>query len=163
MSKANNVEDVIEFLKQHDLLLCTAESCTAGMVASRVADVPGSGAVLEVSFTVYSPEAKMLNLGVNAETIDRFGLTSEEVACEMALGALANSRGTIALANTGKASSDDELDGVVCFACAIKVGSERYLVHETVHFDGDRNEVRDAAAKYVLLQLPNYWKKMTRH
>ncbi|PCC99845.1 CinA family protein [Halopseudomonas pelagia] len=160
MSVAQNIEDVIQFIKQRKLLLCTAESCTAGLVASRVADVPGSGAILEISFTVYSPEAKKHNLGVSAQTIDRYGLTSEEVASEMALGALANSRATIALANTGKATSDDELDGVVCFACAMEVANKRYVVHETVHFDGSRNEVRMAAAEYVLLHLPVYYQQL---
>lgn len=160
MRSASNVEEVIDFLKARNLLLCTAESCTAGLVASSVADVPGSGSVLEISFTVYSPEAKILNLGVAAETIETCGLTSEEVATEMALGALEKSRATIALANTGKASSDDELDGVVCFACALELGSQRFVVHETVHFEGGRNQVRQAAAKYVLLRLPVYHQRM---
>ena len=71
---------LIGFLSARGLKLATAESCTAGLIASLVAEVPGSGACLDVGFVTYSPSGKAGFLGVRQETMDRFGLTSEEVA-----------------------------------------------------------------------------------
>lgn len=156
----DSVEQIVNFLNKYKLRLSTAESCTAGLIASLVADIPGSGQVLDCGFIVYSPEAKQQCLGVSAETIERFGLTSEEVAQEMALGALTRSGADIALANTGLAEADDEMDGVQCIACAIRLDEHQGIVSETVQFSGDRNEVRRAAASYALLQLPYYYERL---
>ncbi len=156
----DSVEQIVNFLNKYKLRLSTAESCTAGLIASLVADIPGSGQVLDCGFIVYSPEAKQQCLGVSAETIERFGLTSEEVAQEMALGALTRSGADIALANTGLAEADDEMDGVQCIACAIRLDQHQGIVSETVQFSGDRNEVRRAAANYALLQLPYYYERL---
>lgn len=155
-----SVEQVVNFLRKYQLTLCTAESCTAGLIASSVADIPGSGAVLDCGFLVYSPEAKNRLLGVSFETIERFGLTSEEVAREMAVGALKASRADIALANTGLAEADDDMDGVQCFACAIRLQDHQGVVSETLQFEGERNQVRQAAARYALLQLPYYYERL---
>lgn len=81
-----SIEQVVNVLGKHGLRLCTAESCTAGLIAALVADIPGSGAVLDCGFVTYSEQAKQRCLGVDPQTIERFGLTSEEVAREMALG-----------------------------------------------------------------------------
>src|SRR5690606_4064237 len=70
-----NLQEVVDFLKRNNLVLATAESCTAGLIASLVADVSGSGAVMECGYVVYAVRAKREMLGVNLETIDRFGLT----------------------------------------------------------------------------------------
>lgn len=156
----DSVEQIVNFLNKYKLRLSTAESCTAGLIASLVADIPGSGQVLDCGFIVYSPEAKQQCLGVSTETIERFGLTSEEVAQEMALGALTRSGADIALANTGLAEADDEMDGVQCIACAIRLDQHQGIVSETVQFSGDRNEVRRAAASYALLQLPYYYERL---
>lgn len=152
----HSIEQLINFLETQKLTLTTAESCTAGLQASMLADVPGCGAVLQNGYVVYSIAAKHDCLGVSLHTVELFGLTSEEVAREMAIGALKRSKAKIALANTGLAESDDALNGVVCFACAMKCNGEQVVISETVKFDGDRNEVRRAAARYGLLRVP-YW------
>jgi nicotinamide-nucleotide amidase len=156
----DDLKSVIGFLEENDLFLTTAESCTAGLQVSMLADFPGCGAVLESGFVVYSARAKQSTLGVQESTIKNFGLTSEEVAREMASGALLKGSADIAIANTGKANSDDELDGVVCFSCALRCGKEIILLSETKHFCGERNEVRKAAACYGLLQLPEYYAQL---
>ncbi|MHA6493130.1 CinA family protein [Pseudomonas borbori] len=155
-----SIEQVVNFLDKYNLVLTTAESATAGLIASSVADIPGCASVLQGGFVVYSVEAKQRHLGVKLETIDTYGLTSEEVAREMAEGALAKGTANIALANTGMAASDDELDGVMCFACAMNLNGHSGVVSETVKFEGDRNEVRVAAAKHALMQLPYYYERL---
>ncbi|MBM7061887.1 CinA family protein [Pseudomonas sp. UL073] len=155
-----SIEEVVSFLKKYQLRLATAESCTAGLMAALVAGISGSGEVLDRGYIVYSPEAKQGCLGVREKTIELYGLTSEEVAREMALGALESSGADIVLANTGIAESDDDLDGVLCFACAMNIADHRGVVSETVHFSGERNEVRVAAAHHALLQLPYYYERL---
>src|SRR5690625_3950157 len=99
------MDAVVAYLASQKLVLVAAESCTAGLVTAELAQVPGSGQVLEAGLTVYSPEAKQRLLGVAAETIDRWGLTSEAVAREMALGALGLSPASVAVADTGDRKS----------------------------------------------------------
>ena len=70
---------VARYLRRHGLHVVTAESCTAGLIASRIAEVPGCGDVLYCSIVAYSPSAKEQLLRVPPETIRRYGLTSEEV------------------------------------------------------------------------------------
>lgn len=86
-----------------------------------LAAVPGTGEVLESGYVVYSPSAKKRLLGVSPQTIERYGLTSEAVAWEMALGALKDSDATVAIASTGVAGpqpQDGIAPGTVCFAWA---------------------------------------------
>lgn len=155
-----SVEQTVNFLARNNLVMTTAESATAGLIAALVADIPGCAAVFDSGFVVYSVDAKKSQLGVDPQTIERFGLTSEEVAREMARGALARSGATIALANTGMASADSELDGVMCFACAMEVAGHIAAVSETVKFEGERNKVRTAAARHALLHLPDYYERL---
>lgn len=160
MAETQRITEVLGFLRDHHLRLATAESCTAGLVASRLADVPGTGKVLEIGFVVYSPQAKMDCLGVDAATIEAHGLTSMEVAEEMAVGALQRSRADIALANTGMAESDGELNGLICFVCAMRINGQVRTVGESVRFDGERNEVRELGAVHGLLSLPDYYQRL---
>ncbi|MBL3567798.1 nicotinamide-nucleotide amidohydrolase family protein, partial [Rhodovulum sulfidophilum] len=73
------------------LAIATAESCTGGMISAAITDVPGSSAVFDRGFVTYSNAAKQAMLGVLAETLDAHGAVSEQVAAEMASGALAHS------------------------------------------------------------------------
>lgn len=156
-----SVKVVIDFLKSHQLKLATAESCTAGLMATKLADIPGCGAVFERGYVVYAPEAKNDCLGVSFDTIDEYGLTSEPVAREMALGALRNSKSNMAIADTGAAEAEDEdLDGTVCFACALILDGREHVVSETKQFDGSRNQVRELAAQHGLLKIPEYYRQM---
>ena len=155
-----NLEAIVDYLKSNDIVLTTAESCTAGLVVSELARVPGSGGCIDCGLAVYSPDSKNRYLNVSFDTIDRYGLTSEEVALEMAHGALNRNNASIALSNTGvagPAASDDGTPvGRVCFAWAIRCGGKTYRYSETCDFDGDRNEVRLTAAHHVLERLSHY-------
>lgn len=152
----HELQPVVDFLKRNELILATAESCTAGLMAARLAEVSGSGAVMECGYVVYAVEAKRDMLGVSLQTIDEYGLTSEEVAREMALGAVERCGADITLANTGLAEAEGELDGTICFACALLVQGQPRVLSETVQFPGDRNEVREQAARHALLSLERY-------
>ncbi|CAN7707141.1 CinA family protein [Variovorax sp. LjRoot84] len=150
-----------EYLEDHGLVLVTAESCTAGLIASRLAEVPGAGQVLESAFVVYDPKAKQRYLGVSAGTIDRYNLTSEPVALEMARGALKHSDANLAIANTGVADDADPAigPGTQCFAWAFREGKRTQIFTETQRFIGRRNEIREAAADYALERIALYHRR----
>jgi len=140
-----------ERLKAKGALLVTAESCTGGWAAQAVTAIAGSSEWFERGFVTYSNAAKEEMLGVRPETLARHGAVSEETAREMALGALARSHGTIALAITGIAGptggSVAKPVGTVCFAWAVKDGASRA---ETRRFSGDRDAVRRQSVEHAL-------------
>jgi len=162
------IERIVAFLDEHELYLATAESCTAGLMASLMADVTGCGSVLDRGYVVYSPKAKNRCLGVSFDTIERFGLTSEEVAREMAIGALRVSDANITVANTGLAGPTEEEEkqgkppeGLLCFAWALqRKDGQHSVLSETKRFPGQRNEVREAAARYGLQRLERVYRQL---
>ncbi|WP_410505367.1 ammonia-dependent NAD(+) synthetase [Halomonas sp. ANAO-440] len=154
------LDRITDYLIDNELTLATAESCTAGLIISELARVPGSGQSIDCGLGVYSPQSKNRYLGVSFDTIESHGLTSEAVASEMAAGALNNNDADVALANTGIAGpnpgDDDTPIGTVCFAWAFRLNGDHHHYCETRRFDGTRNEVRLAAAHYALERLPHY-------
>ena len=102
--------------------LATAESCTGGLISALLTEIPGSSAVFERGFVVYSNEAKQETLGVAADILAAHGAVSEATARAMALGAIAHSRADIAASVTGIAGPDggtaDKPVGLVHFAVA---------------------------------------------
>lgn len=153
-------EQIIHYLDENQLTLSTAESCTAGLIVAHLAAIPGCGSVLDCGYVVYSPQAKNRCLGVSFDTMERYNLTSEEVAREMAVGALTRSAAHIAVATTGVAGDGGDGDvppNTICFAWAIGRGDDQPLVYsETRRFQGERNEVRHAAAEYAVLRIPHF-------
>ena len=101
-----------------------AESCTGGMVAAALTEIPGSSAVLERAFVTYSNAAKMESLGVASDIIETFGAVSIACAWAMAQGALAHSKADVAVAVSGVAgpAGGTELKpvGTVVFARAVR-------------------------------------------
>ncbi|MBI6605550.1 MULTISPECIES: CinA family protein [Pseudomonas] len=143
----------IDCLKQHRLLLTTAESCTAGKIITLLSQVEGSGACIECGYVVYSEEAKQRLLGVSAYTIKTFNLTSCEVAREMAQGALRDSPAQVAVATTGLLGPDS-IDGIppgtVCFAWAYHLNGAVKVFSRKERFIGSREQVQVLAAEYAL-------------
>lgn len=149
--------DVADYLRAHGLRLVTAESCTAGLIASTVADIEGAGELLDCAFVTYSPASKQRCLDVSTGTLERCNLTSEAVAREMALGALRHSGANLSVANTGVADAvDDEIPaGTQCYAWAFaEAGAEPSVFSETRRFEGDRHAVREQAAAHALSRIP---------
>ncbi|MBO9472329.1 CinA family protein [Shimia sp. R10_1] len=136
-----------------DLQIATAESCTGGMVAAALTDIPGSSATFERGFVTYTNQAKIEMLGVSSATLEAVGAVSEEVAGEMALGALANSSAKLAVSITGIAGpggSDFKPEGRVCFGIATSDGCRT----ETIEFGAlGRENVREAARNHALALL----------
>ena len=128
------VADILQAARYWGIMIATAESCTGGMVAAALTDVAGSSDVFDRGFITYSNAAKMAMLGVRAKTLADHGAVSEEVAAEMAEGALAHSDALIAVSVTGIAGpggSEFKPEGRVCFGLARKGRDTRV---ETVDF-----------------------------
>ena len=149
-----NVADLLDRAKTQGVMITTAESCTGGMVAAALTDIPGSSAVVERGFVTYTNSAKQEMLGVRADTLDAYGAVSEKVAREMAEGALRNSRANLAVSITGIAGpggSEHKPEGRVCFGLAFGRHPTRT---ETVEFGAlGRDNVRKSARDHALLLL----------
>ncbi len=145
--------DLLNRCRTEGTVLTTAESCTGGMVSCWITDIPGSSDVFDRGFVTYSNAAKHEMLGVRTETLDTFGAVSEEVAQEMAKGALDQSNATLAVAITGIAGpggSEHKPEGRVCFAC----GTATDMTYETVEFGVlGRDRVRRSAARHALSMI----------
>jgi nicotinamide-nucleotide amidase len=113
---------LIERCRAAGLRIATAESCTGGLIAGLLTEIPGSSAVVERGFVVYSNDAKVELLGVRAATLAAHGAVSEATALAMAEGALRASRADVAVSVTGIAGPDggspEKPVGLVWFGCA---------------------------------------------
>lgn len=103
--------------------ICFAESCTGGMVSSSIVDVNDASKVLDMSFVTYANSAKMNLLGVDYRIIEKYGVVSEEVAYQMAVGAKNKSASNVGVGITGIAGPNGGTDskpvGMVCFGFVI--------------------------------------------
>lgn len=144
-------ETVLDTCRTHALTLATAESCTGGMVASALVDIPGSSDVVMGGVVSYSNAAKQGLLGVRETTIAQHGAVSEETAVEMATGALARLNADVAVAITGVAgpgASGTKPEGMVCFAVARRGAA---VQSETCQFGAiGRGQVRAASRDHAL-------------
>ncbi|WP_372501147.1 CinA family protein (plasmid) [Tistrella mobilis] len=144
------IHEVMDRICARGYRLATAESCTGGLIASVLTDVPGCAHVFERGFVVYSPEAKREILGVSQLLLDGPGPVSEPVARAMAEGALARSIAEMAIAVTGFAGPGGPGDepGLVHVAVAMH---RRPTLHRVARFqDGSRGAVRLGALSVVL-------------
>ncbi|HWY83614.1 MAG TPA: CinA family protein [Roseiarcus sp.] len=134
------------------LMAATAESCTGGLIAGLLTEIPGSSDMLERGFVVYSKAAKQELLGVPAETVVNRGAVSGETAVAMAEGALRASRAEVAVSVTGIAGPDGGTAakpvGLVHFACARR-GKPTVAREERFGAIG-REEVRLASVRVAL-------------
>ena len=134
-----------------NLRIATAESCTGGLIAANLTDIPGSSESYERGFVTYSNDSKTELLGVPADLIAEHGAVSELVAGAMAEGALAHSHADIAVAVTGIAGpggdSPEKPVGLVYIAAARR--DEEVLV-ERHQFPGDRTAVRQSTVQRAL-------------
>ena len=145
------VDGILTRARYWGIRIATAESCTGGMVAAALTDVPGSSDMFDRGFVTYSNAAKVQMLGVSEATLAAHGAVSEPVAVEMAEGALRRSAADLAVAITGIAGpggSEFKPEGRVCFALAFR---GRQTQVETVEFGAlGRAKVRKAATAHAL-------------
>jgi nicotinamide-nucleotide amidase len=139
-------DEILALCRKAGLRLATAESCTGGLIAAVLTDIPGSSDVFERGFVTYSNEAKSELLGVPADLIAKHGAVSREVAEAMARGALANSHADIAVAVTGVAGpgggTSEKPVGLVHLAGA-RGGR---VIHRPIRLgDIGRSQIREAS------------------
>ena len=153
------LEEVITaiLLKRGETVV-TAESCTGGMIAARLVNVPGVSEVFKEGFITYANEAKCRELGVKEETIRQFGVVSSQVVKEMAEGAVRRTGSELALAVSGIAGpeggTEEKPVGLVYIGCCYrgKTITKRYL------FIGNRQKVREQTTQYALTAA---WRMLT--
>ena len=148
-----NLKDLYTIAKERGSKIVSAESCTAGLLAACLTEMPGSSAFFEQGYITYSNRSKISVLGVDKKILEKHGAVSEEVAKQMAKGALNRSMGNVAISITGIAGpggSDYKPEGLVCFAIAQKNGEIRA---ETIEYGplGRRNIRSSAVDKAIEL------------
>ena len=146
-------ENLVALLKARGLVCATAESCTGGGVGSAITGVPGSSAVFAGGVISYSNEVKRDVLGVSAESLDKYGAVSPQVAAQLADGARRLLKTDLAVSLTGIAGpdggSDEKPVGLVWFGLSTPSGTRT----EKCLFRGDRAQVRAQAVVHALGML----------
>ncbi|MDO4556065.1 MAG: competence/damage-inducible protein A [Lachnospiraceae bacterium] len=146
-------ESIVKLLKKHDLTLATAESCTGGLLAGRLVNVPGVSDVFQQGFVTYSNKAKRKLLDVSKSTLKKYGAVSKQTAKEMAAGAAILTGADVAVSITGLAGPDgatkEKPVGMVCMSCYIK---EKNFTKE-YNFTGNRQKIRENSVVYALSLL----------
>lgn len=149
-----------EVLKQRELTIATAESCTGGWVAKVLTDRAGSSSYVLAGLVTYSNDAKRGLLGVTEPSLGEHGAVSEPVVREMVAGALAATGADVAIAVSGVAGpgggSDDKPVGTVWFAWGRSAADTEAVVEQ---FQGDRDQVRRQAVLYVLQGVRGFLEK----
>lgn len=141
---------VVDLLIANNLTVSTVESCTGGMLAARIINVPGVSDVFKSGFITYSNKAKRKMVGVKKSTLDRYGAVSKKVAEEMAKGAYLTNKADVIVAITGIAGPDggtqEKPVGLVYVACFV---CETITVKE-FHFSGNRAKIRETTVAHAL-------------
>ena len=147
-------QHLASLLLQKTIKVCTAESCTGGLIAKTFTDMAGSSEWFDRGFVTYSNQSKIDMLGVKPLTLQNYGAVSEEVAREMAVGALQFSQSQLAVSVTGIAGpgggSEAKPVGTVCFGFALNSDAHENKVWvEKQWFDGNRSQVREASLLFA--------------
>ena len=141
---------VIEKLRERGLLLATAESCTGGLCAKRLTDVPGASQVFCGGVVSYTNDVKMRLLGVKEETLAQFGAVSGETAREMAEGVRKTTGADVAVSVTGVAGPSSDEMGNVVGTVFIAFSSEQETISEKLQLSGDREKIREQSVNAML-------------
>ena len=142
-------------LLRRNWMLGCAESCTGGLLSAAITDIPGASRWFDRGFVTYSNAAKMEQLRVGQDTLERYGAVSEATAMEMAAGVLGASRmAGFAISTTGIAgpagATPGKPVGMVCFGFAQRAGEGLVTRAVTRIFEGDRQQVRAASVAFAL-------------
>lgn len=149
-------EKVVALLREKNLVLSCAESCTGGLIAKRITDVSGSSAVFNCGIVSYSNEIKEKVLGVRHETLEQFGAVSEQTVREMVEGVLKISGADIAVSVSGIAGpdSDNTSKPVGLIYLAVSDGKRTVVTQLNNQFSSDiRNSNRTSASDEALKMI----------
>lgn len=149
-------KEIGDKLKQRQLQLVTAESCTGGQLAQTITSVPGASTWFERGFITYSNLSKQQMLGVDETLLNRYGPVSEEVVLAMASGALNKSPASIGIAITGIAGPNGGTEKIpVGTVWTAWVSKNAFSKTQCQHYTDDRLIVRYAAVEFALKTLLN--------
>ena len=153
MNSTDLTKTLAEILLSRNWTVSLAESCTGGLVSATLTELAGSSDWFERGYITYSNEAKTECLDVPAQLIESHGAVSELVAKAMVAGARINSGSNVAISITGIAGPSggtaEKPVGTVCFGWA----TENQTLSKTMHFDGDRQAIRQQATEFALTEL----------
>lgn len=143
-------EVLVDVLKENNLILATAESCTGGLIASKIVSIAGASDVFYEGLVTYSNDAKVNRLNIDENVIREYGAVSKETANEMAYG-LMNGNVDVGIATTGIAGpsggTEEKPVGLVYIGVAIKANDP--VVNKFL-FKGDRQKIRESATNMAL-------------
>ena len=148
-------EELVRLLIEKNMTIASAESCTGGLFASKIVDVPDASKVLNASVVTYSNEAKTKYANVSPDLIEKYGAVSEEVAMAMAEGIAKEIDANVGVSFSGIAGptggTAEKPVGTVCVG--IYIDGEREV--ETLHLNENwsRTEIREASAKLMAERL----------
>lgn len=148
-------ERIVDFLHKNNLTITTVESCTGGLIASRIVNVSGASYVFKEGYVTYSDEAKIKLVNVKKETIEKYNVVSEEVAYEMAEGGSEAAGADVALSVTGVAGPGGGTEEIPVGTVCIGIFYKGKVYTEKFNFDGDRSEVRRKSADKAFELLIN--------
>lgn len=148
-------ERIVDFLHKNNLTITTVESCTGGLIASRIVNVSGASDVFKEGYVTYSDEAKIKIVNVKKETIEKYNVVSEEVAYEMAEGGAEAAGADVALSVTGVAGPGGGTEEIPVGTVCIGIFYKGKVYTEKFNFDGDRSEVRRKSADKAFELLIN--------
>jgi nicotinamide-nucleotide amidase len=144
---------VSDLLRERHFTVAVAESCTGGLLTSRLTDVPGSSAYLERGFICYSNRSKVELLGVSDAVLSDQGAVSDQVAQAMAEGARARAGTNVGIGVTGIAGPDGGTPAKPVGTVSIAVAVDRETRVRTFHFVGGREQVKFQASQAALNTL----------
>lgn len=148
-------EIVVGLLKERDISISVAESCTGGMLASKLVNVPGVSQVFERGYVSYSSQAKIDILGVSPQTIKTFGVVSRETAIEMVNGLIDRTKSRAGISITGIAGPDGGTDNRAVGSVFVAVRLDNAVECIELKLNGDRERVRHMACLNALNFLRN--------
>lgn len=156
---------VADLLTANRLSIVTVESCTGGLLAARLINVPGISEVFKAGLVTYANKAKRRLAGVKKSTLDKYGAVSEQTAREMAKGAALLHKADVAVSITGIAGPDGGTEkkpvGLVYLACCV-CGT---VTVKEFHFSGNRSKIRESSVSYALSLMREcilqYYSKVT--
>jgi PncC family amidohydrolase len=153
-------EKLINLLIDNNLHISCAESCTGGLIVSKIVGVSNASKVLDMSFVTYANEAKVKYLNVDKNTIERYGVVSEEVTYEMSRGLHKETLCDVGICVSGIAGptggSKEKPVGMVCFGFYIN----GKIITETKYFKNEgRNIIRENSANYAIEEAYNLLKE----
>lgn len=147
---------VCDMLRQKNMRVSFAESCTGGLLAQSITSVSGASNVFSQSFVTYSNDAKHRLLGVSEETLEKYGAVSEDVAMQMAKGALDVSGADVAISVTGVAGPDSDENGNPVGLVYIGLAGGEDVIVKEFNFTGNRDKIRMRACVSAYTMLREY-------